>query len=168
MKKLMYFLRLFTPAILIIFILGGKPARVKAQENEDKEIHAICLKVVSDKDGKKVVIDTSFTYTEIDSLKDCIVAFNSVDCKDGQLCVKVKKEKDGRAYLYCYSTGEKHGKSMTAVKTRTVKLDNQTCEVTSDADGEVKVILKCCGKNDPDSRTYIIKTETKEENTKEK
>jgi len=42
MKTLMYYLRMIIPTLLVIFILGGKPAKVKGQEPVNNEKKTVC------------------------------------------------------------------------------------------------------------------------------
>jgi len=69
MNKIAYYLKLFLPVALAIFILGAKPSKARGQEPEKKEKTTYAIKAVKDKDGKKVVIDTTFTWVDDEGLE---------------------------------------------------------------------------------------------------
>lgn len=80
MKTLMYYLRMIIPTLLVIFILGGKPAKVKGQEPGNNEKKTCVIKVVKEKDG------------------------------DMKLIVKKKKDGDSEADIYIIKSGSTAGK----------------------------------------------------------
>ncbi len=95
MKNLMYYLKLVTPALLVIFILGGKPAKVKGQEPEKKEKKTYAIKVIKDENGEKVVYDTSFTWDDKEGMEHILADLDLEDCgEDGDMKLIVKKDKE--------------------------------------------------------------------------
>lgn len=170
MKQLIHYLKLIAPALLVIFILGGKPAKVGAQETEKEKKHAICLKVVTEEDGKKVVIDTSFAFEGIENLDDMIYAYDVAECGDGKVILTIKKGKNGQSYIYCYSSDMEKDLSKAIVKAgvKTVYMKDGVYAISTDEDGEVRLILKSKGEGDADSDIYIIKTTSSEKEKKKK
>jgi len=67
--------------LLVIFILGARPAKVGAQETEKKEKKTYAIKIVKDKDGKKVVLDTTFTWTDKKGIEQKLLDLDLEECE---------------------------------------------------------------------------------------
>ena len=162
MKDLLYYLKLITPALLVIFILGGKPAKVKGQEPEKKEKKTYTIKVVKDKEGKKVVLDTTFTWVDDEGLEHTLLDFDLDDCEDNDIIMKVKETDDGHAYVYCFSTSDEKGGVKTKALAKTICSEKDgVWTISTDEDGDMKLIVKKKKGANSEADIYIIKSGSK-------
>lgn len=142
MKQLIHFFRTTSPALLFIFILGGKPAPVKGQEAEEKEKTTYTIKVIKDKDGSKVVLDTTFTWVSGEELEDALLDLNLEECNDDGILMKVQKSDNSLAYVYCISEKEGKGVAKARAISKTICSEKEgVWTITSDDEGDMRLVV---------------------------
>lgn len=159
MKIFFQYLKFITSAFLVIFILGSKPAKVKGQESEKKEKQTCTIKVVKDKEGKKVVLDTTFTWVDDKGLEHTLLDLDLDDCEDNAIIMKVKETDDGLAYVYCFSENDGKGIANTKALAKITCTDkDRVWTITYDEDGDMKLVVKKKKDGKSEDDIYLIES----------
>lgn len=164
MRHIVHYAKLIAPALLVIFILGSKPAKVKGQEPAKKEKKTYAIKVVKEEDGNKIVLDTTFTWMDEEGLAHTLLDLNleDLDLEDlgGEgIMMKVKETDDGHAYVYCFSSTDEDGKSKARGIAKTICMEKDgVWTISSDEDGDMKLIVKSKKDGESEADIYIVKS----------
>ncbi|MBC8435984.1 MAG: hypothetical protein H8D88_00310 [Bacteroidetes bacterium] len=114
MKRVMYYLRLALPVILVIFILGAKPRKAKGQDPDKvkTKTEKTHIAVIECDDGDIVKIDTiiiSSADEDFDFVYDYDFEFDTSMVSKNCAAIKLKMDSKGHAYIISTDEGgEKH------------------------------------------------------------
>ena len=174
MKRVMYYLRLSLPVILVIFILGAKPAKVKGQDTEKVKVkkEKTSYIVISDGEDGAVKTDKFIICTDgedFDFDYDYDFEFDTSMVSKNCATVKVKMDSKGHAYVITSEDGEE---KKVRLKLMSSDDDSWTILTEDDEDGDevTTISIKRKGGKDGEDEesTWVVKKKSKEKETKKK
>ncbi len=172
MKRVIYYLRLALPVILVIFILGAKPSKAKGQDTEKVKVkkEKTSYIVVSDGEDGAVKTDKFVICTgdddDFDLVYDYDFEFDTSIVSKNCAAIKLKMDSKGHAYVITSEDGEEK-----KVRLKLMSSDDDTWTIITedDEDGEEVTTITIRKKEGKDGEErYILKKKSKEKETKKK
>jgi len=156
MKRIIYYLRLILPVILVIFILSAKPSKVKGQDSakvktKTEKTH---IAVIKCEDGDIVKIDTVIISSDDEDFDfDFDTTIVSKNCN----IIKLKTDAKGHAYIIT-TDGDDQEKRVKIMKAGE---GSWTILTEDDDDDDEEIIISIRKKDGKDGETYIMKKKSK-------